>query len=206
MRSCVVASCPLGAGGARPRVEGAPRPPGSVRSGRTPGASEKQDPYSGGPRVRVPVSRVLISWKGGTPGCGVRADRARGSGTQAHPVEGRGRARNRHVRRRVPAPHRDVSVRINPPPGGCLSSLPQRDRLGCWRVLTSVRHAFALTPAYRRLALSILLSGKAREGTVGSDLGCDEKRLTEAIDSPIPVPALKPWLSDASRVQGAAQS
>ena len=44
----------------------------------------------------------------------VRADRARGSGTQAHPVEGRGRARDRHVRRRDPAPHRDLSGRINP--------------------------------------------------------------------------------------------
>ena len=107
-RSCGVASFPLGAGGARPRVDGAPRPPGSVRSGRTPGASAKTDPLSGGPRVRVPVSRVLISGTGGTPGCGVRADRARGSGTQAHPVEGRGRARDRHVHRRDPAPHRDV--------------------------------------------------------------------------------------------------
>ena len=112
MRACVFASFPLGAGGARPRVDGAPRPPGTVRSGRTPGASAKQDPCSGGPRVRVPVSRVLIAWKGGTPGCGVRSDRARGSGTQAHPVDGRGRARDRHVRRRDPAPHRDLSVRI----------------------------------------------------------------------------------------------
>ena len=103
---------PPGGGGARPRVEGAPRPPGSVLSGRTPGASANTDPLSGGPRVRVPVSRVLIAWKGGTPGCGVRADRTRGSGTQAHPVEGRGRARDRHVRRRDPAPHRDLSVRI----------------------------------------------------------------------------------------------
>ena len=34
-----------------------------------------------------------------TPGGGGRADRARGSGTQAHPVDGRGRARDRHVRR-----------------------------------------------------------------------------------------------------------
>ena len=112
IRACVFASFPLWAGGSRPRVEGAPRPPGSVRSGRTPGASAKQDPCSGGPRVLVPVSRVLIAWKGGTPGCGVRSDRARGSGTQAHPVDGRGRARDRHVRRRDPAPHRDVSVRI----------------------------------------------------------------------------------------------
>ena len=92
-RSGVFASCPLGAGGARPRVDGAPRPPGSVRAGRTPGASAKQDPCAGGPRVRVPCSRVLIACTGGTPGCGVRSDRARGSGTQAHPVEGRGRAR-----------------------------------------------------------------------------------------------------------------
>ena len=106
MRSGVFASFHLGAGGARQRVDGAPRPPGSVLSGRTPGASANTDSCSGGPRVRFPVSRVLISWKGGTPGCGVRADRARGSGTQAHPVEGRGRARNRHVRRRDPAPHR----------------------------------------------------------------------------------------------------
>ena len=98
--------------GGRKRVDGAPRPPGSVRSGRTPGASAKTDPLSGGPRVRVPVSRVLISWTGGPPGCGVRSDRDRGSGTQAHPVEGRGRARDRHVRRRDPAPHRDLSVRI----------------------------------------------------------------------------------------------
>ena len=112
IRSCVVASFPLGAGGSRPRVEGAPRPPGSVRSGRTPGASANTDPCSGGPRVRVPVSRVLIAWKGGTPGCGGRAARARGSGTQAHPVEGRGRARHRHVRRRDPAPHRDLSGRM----------------------------------------------------------------------------------------------
>ena len=109
-RSCVFASFPLGAGGARPRVEGAPRPPGSVRSGSTPGASAKQDPCSGGPRVRGPCSRVLIACTGGTPGCGVRSDRARGSGTQAHPVEGRGRARDRHVRRRDPAPHRDLLV------------------------------------------------------------------------------------------------
>ena len=48
MRSCVVASFPLGAGGARPRVEGAPRPPWSVRSGRPPGASAKKDPFAGG--------------------------------------------------------------------------------------------------------------------------------------------------------------
>ena len=81
---------------------------------RTPGASAQQDPWSGGPRVRVPCSRVLIACTGGTPGCGVRSDRARGSGTQAHPVDGRGRARDRHVRRRDPAPHRDLSVRINP--------------------------------------------------------------------------------------------
>ena len=103
---------PWGLGGARPRVEGAPRPPGSVRSGRTPGASAKTDPFPGGPRVRVPCSRVLIACTGGTPGCGGRSDRARGSGTQAHPVDGRGRARDRHVRRLDPAPHRDVSVRI----------------------------------------------------------------------------------------------
>ena len=51
MRSCVVASCPLGAGGARPRVDGAPRPPGSVLSGSTPGASANKDPCSGGPRA-----------------------------------------------------------------------------------------------------------------------------------------------------------
>ena len=112
-RSGVFASFPLGAGGARPRVDGAPRPPGSVRSGRTPGASAKQDPWSGGPRVRVPCSRVVIACQGGPPGCGVRSDRARGSGTQAQPVEGRGRARDRHVRRRDPAPHRDLSVRIH---------------------------------------------------------------------------------------------
>ena len=110
IRSCVFASFPLGAGGARPRVDGAPRPPGSVRSGRTPGASAKQDPWSGGPRVRVPCSRIVIACTGGTPGCGVRSDRARGSGTQAQPVEGRGRARDRHVRRRDPAPHRDVWI------------------------------------------------------------------------------------------------
>ena len=110
IRSGVFASCPLGAGGARPRVDGAPRPPGSVRSGRTPGASAKQDPWSGGPRVRGPCSRVVIACPGGTPGCGVRSDRARGSGTQAQPVEGRGRARDRHVRRRDPAPHRDVWI------------------------------------------------------------------------------------------------
>ena len=110
IRSCVFASFPLGAGGARQRVDGAPRPPGSVLSGRTPGASAKKDPFSGGPRVRVPFSRVLISWKGGTPGCGVRADRARGSGNQAHSVDGRGRARDRHVRRRDPAPHLDLSI------------------------------------------------------------------------------------------------
>ena len=106
IRAGVFASFPLGAGGSRPRVDGAPRPPGSVRSGRTPGASAKQDPWSGGPRVRVPCSRVLIACQGGTPGCGVRSDRARGSGTQAHPVDGRGRERDRHVRRRDPAPHR----------------------------------------------------------------------------------------------------
>ena len=106
IRSGVFASFPLGAGGARPRVDGAPRPPGSVRAGRTPGASAQQDPCSGGPRVRVPCSRVLIACTGGTPGCGVRSDRARGSGTQAHPVDGRGRARDRHVRRRDPALHR----------------------------------------------------------------------------------------------------
>ena len=52
---------PGGCGGSRPRVDGAPRPPGSVRSGSTPGASAKKDPWSGGPRVRVPCSRVLIS-------------------------------------------------------------------------------------------------------------------------------------------------
>ena len=113
IRSCVFASCPLGAGGSRQRVDGAPRPPGSVRSGSQPGVSANTDRCAGGPRVRFPVSRVLISWKGGTPGCGVRADRARGSGTQAHPVDGRGRARTRHVRRRDPAPHRDLSVRIH---------------------------------------------------------------------------------------------
>ena len=72
IRACVFAAFPLGAGGARPRVEGAPRPPGSVRSGSPPGASANTDPSSGGPRVRVPVSRVLISWKGGPRGCGVR--------------------------------------------------------------------------------------------------------------------------------------
>ena len=111
IRSGVFASCPLGAGGARPRVDGAPRPPGSVRSGRTPGASAQQDPWSGGPRVRGPCSRVLISCTGGTPGCGVRSDRTRGSsGTQAHPVDGRGRERDRHVRRRDPPPHRDLSI------------------------------------------------------------------------------------------------
>ena len=113
---------PPGAGGARPRVDGAPRPPGSVLSGRTRGASAKQDPCSGGPRVRVPCSRVLIACTGGTPGCGVRSDRARGSGTQAHPVDGRGRARDRHVRRRDPAPHRDLwiifSTEVLPFPGG----------------------------------------------------------------------------------------
>ena len=114
IRSCVFASLPLGAGGSRPRVDGAPRPPGSVRSGSTPGASAQQDPCSGGPRVRVPCSRVLIACTGGMPGCGVRSDRTRGSGTQAQPVDGRGRARDRHVRRRDPAPHRDLSVRINP--------------------------------------------------------------------------------------------
>ena len=54
-RSCVVASFPLGAGGARPRVEGAPRPPGSVRSSSTPGASAKKDPCSGGPACPGPV-------------------------------------------------------------------------------------------------------------------------------------------------------
>ena len=107
MRSCVFASFPLGAGGARPRVDGAPRPPGSVLSGRPPGASAKTDPLSGGPRPGPGFARrVLIACQGGTPGCGVRADRARGSGTQAHPVEGRGRARDRHVRRRDPALHR----------------------------------------------------------------------------------------------------
>ena len=97
---------PPGGGGARPRVEGAPRPPGSVLSGRPPGASGKTDPCSGGPRVRVPCSRVLIACTGVTPGCGGRSDRARGSGTQAHPVARRGRERDRHVRRRDPAPHR----------------------------------------------------------------------------------------------------
>ena len=35
MRSCVFASFPLGAGGSRPRVDGAPRPPGSVLSDST---------------------------------------------------------------------------------------------------------------------------------------------------------------------------
>ena len=121
IRSCVFASFPLGAVGARPRVDGAPRPPGSVRSGRTPGASAKQDPCSGGPRVRVPCSRVLIACTGGTPGCGVRSDRARGSGTQAQPVEGRGRARDRHVRRLDPAPHRDLWIIFSTEvlPGGC---------------------------------------------------------------------------------------
>ena len=54
IRSCVFASFPLGAGGARPRVDGAPRPPGSVRSGRTPGASAKTDPLSGWPACPVP--------------------------------------------------------------------------------------------------------------------------------------------------------
>ena len=54
IRSCVFASFPLGAGGARPRVEGAPRPPGSVRAGRTPGASAQQDPWSGGPACPGP--------------------------------------------------------------------------------------------------------------------------------------------------------
>ena len=58
MRSCVFASFPLGAGGARPRVDGAPRPPGSVLSGSLPGASAKTDPLSGGPR---PASRVSVS-------------------------------------------------------------------------------------------------------------------------------------------------
>ena len=57
-----------------------------------------------------PCSRVLISCTGVTPGCGVRSDRARGSGTQAQPVDGRGRARDRHGRRRDPAPHRDLSI------------------------------------------------------------------------------------------------
>ena len=69
---------------------------------------------------RVRQARSMVGWpacpgpvfarrdrmSGGTPGCGVRSDRARGSGTQAQPVEGRGRARDRHVRRRDPALHR----------------------------------------------------------------------------------------------------
>ena len=114
IRSCVFASFLLGAGGSRPRVEGAPRPPGSVLSGSTPGASAKKDPFSGGPRVRIPCSRVVIACTGGMPGCGVRSDRTRGSGTQAQPVDGRGREHDRHVRRLDPAPHRDLSVRINP--------------------------------------------------------------------------------------------
>ena len=114
IRSCVFASFPLGAGGVLGRASMARRAhPGRCALAAHPARPPSTDPLSGGPRVRIPVSRVLIAWKGGTPGCGVRADRARGSGTQAHPVDGRGRARDRHVRRRDPAPHRDLSVRIH---------------------------------------------------------------------------------------------
>ena len=60
----------------------------------------------GWPACPVPVFARLDLMESVTPGCGVRSDRARGSGTQAHPVDGRGRARDRHVRRRDPAPHR----------------------------------------------------------------------------------------------------